>query len=67
MEDTERVRYKLREKRRRELRETAERQEEKEKQQIERIGRNNKWRDRKNNGGENLADQGRKSEKKEEG
>ena len=66
MEDTERVRYKLREKRRRELRETAERQEEKEKQQMERIERNKKWRDRKNNGGENLNEQGRNIEKKKD-
>merc|ERR1719318_1540079 len=48
MEDTERVRYQLRERRRQEMREKAAREEEKEKKQVERMERNRKWRERKN-------------------
>ena len=47
MEDTERVRFKLRERRRQEIREKAAKEEEVEKKQMERIERNRKWRDRK--------------------
>ena len=44
MQDTERVRTKLREDRRQELRTKAEREEEREKAQMERLERNRKWR-----------------------
>jgi hypothetical protein len=54
MEDTERVRYQLRERRRQEVREKAARDEEKEKNQMERMERNRNWRERKN-GEENLG------------
>ena len=54
MEDTERVRYQLRERRRQEVREKAARDEEKEKKQMERMERNRKWRERKD-GEENLG------------
>jgi hypothetical protein len=47
MEDTERVRTKLREDRRRAVREKAELEEHKEKSQMERMERNKKWREKK--------------------
>ena len=47
MEDTERVRTKLREGRRQEIRDKAAQEEENEKKQMERIERNRKWRERK--------------------
>lgn len=47
MEDTERVRMKLREDRRREVREKAEKEEEMEKMKEERLEKNRKWRQRK--------------------
>ena len=47
MEDTERVRYNLRERRRHEIRHKAAKEEETEKKQMERIERNRKWRERK--------------------
>ena len=47
MEDTERIRTKLREDRRRGVREKAEMEEVKEKSQMERIERNKKWREKK--------------------
>ena len=47
MEDTERVRYKLRERRRQEIREKAAKEEETEKKQMERMEMNRKWRERK--------------------
>ena len=47
MEDTERVRFKLREDRRREVREKAEKEEEMEKLKEERLERNRRWRERK--------------------
>jgi hypothetical protein len=46
MEDTERIRTKLREGRRRAVREKAEMEELKEKSQMERIERNKKWREK---------------------
>ena len=55
MQDTERVRFKLREDRRQEVRMKAEREEEREKLQMERLERNKKWRERKL-GIENLKD-----------
>eukprot|EP00090_Calanus_glacialis_P001605 TRINITY_DN11165_c0_g1_i3.p1 TRINITY_DN11165_c0_g1~~TRINITY_DN11165_c0_g1_i3.p1 ORF type:complete len:280 (+),score=101.74 TRINITY_DN11165_c0_g1_i3:24-863(+) len=55
MQDTERVRTKLREDRRQELRTKAEREEEREKAQMERLERNRKWREKKL-GTENLED-----------
>jgi len=55
MQDTERVRFKLREDRRQEVRMKAEREEEREKMQMERLERNKKWRQRKL-GTENLED-----------
>ena len=47
MEDTERIRTKLRENRRRAVREKAEMEELKEKSQMERIEQNKKWREKK--------------------
>jgi len=47
MEDTERIRFKLREDRRREVREKAENEEAREKEQLERLARNKRWRERK--------------------
>eukprot|EP00092_Neocalanus_flemingeri_P004029 GFUD01004336.1.p1 GENE.GFUD01004336.1~~GFUD01004336.1.p1 ORF type:complete len:247 (+),score=77.79 GFUD01004336.1:231-971(+) len=47
MQDTERIRSKLREGRRQDLRINAEREEEKEKMIMERLERNRKWRERK--------------------
>ena len=47
MEDTERIRTKLREDRRRAVREKAEMEELKEKSQMERIEQNKKWREKK--------------------
>ena len=47
MEDTERIRFKLREKRRQEIREKAAKDEENEKERMDRMERNRKWRDRK--------------------
>ena len=47
MEETERVRFKLREDRRREVRERAEREEEREKMVEERQERNRRWRERR--------------------
>ena len=47
MEDTERVRMKIREDRRREVREKAEREEEMEKIKEERLEKNRKWREKK--------------------
>ena len=47
MEDTERVRYQIRERRRQEVWDKAAREEEKEKKQIEMIERNRKWREKK--------------------
>ena len=55
MQDTERVRTKLREDRRRAIREKAEMEEQREKSQMERIERNKKWRE-KNFGKEKLED-----------
>ena len=55
MQDTERVRFKLREDRRQELRTKAEREEEREKMQMERVERNRKWREKKF-GPDNLED-----------
>ena len=46
MQDTERVRTKLREDRRQALRTKAEREEEREKMQMERLERNRKWREK---------------------
>ena len=48
MEDTERVRYQIRERRRREVRAKAAREEEYEKKEIERLDRNRKWREGRN-------------------
>ena len=55
MQDTERVRTKLREDRRQALRTNAEREEEREKMQMERLERNRKWREKKL-GTDNLDD-----------
>ena len=67
MEDTERVRYKLRERRRQEIREKAAKEEEMEKKQMERIERNRKWRERKYGKDESLeSDGGKGLDEKEE-
>ena len=55
MEDTERVRYQLRERKRQAVWDKAAREEEKEKKQMERLERNRKWRERKN-GKKNLME-----------
>ena len=47
MEDTERIRFKLREDRRREVREKAEKEEEVEKMREDRLERNRRWREKK--------------------
>ena len=55
MQDTENVRFRLREERRQDVRMKAEREEEREKLQMERLERNKKWREKKL-GKENLED-----------
>jgi len=55
MQDTENVRFRLREERRQDVRLKAEREEEREKAQMERLERNRKWREKKY-GTENLED-----------
>ena len=67
MEDTERIRYKLRERRRQEIREKAAKEEEMEKKQMERIERNRKWRERKYGKDDSLeSDGGKGLDEKEE-